>query len=119
MALIAAKVGQAEHLVAAPSEHGLRVDKDGIKRDGKRISVRKQSRALLDYLANPPNQLRKQQEIVENVLQEKYNPRDEHQISRLHTAVRRLREKIEYDPDNPRYVITESDGYRLVLRPDE
>lgn len=118
MAMIAAKVGQAERDVAS-SERGLRVDKDGVKRDGKHISVRRQSLDLLRYLADPPNQLRKRHDIIENVLKEKFNAGDAHQISRLHTAVRRLREKIEDDPDHPRYLLTESDGYRLVLHPDE
>jgi DNA-binding response OmpR family regulator len=119
MALIAAKIGQAEREVVAKGERGLRVDRDGVKRDGKSISVRGQSLDLLKYLADPPNQLRTQRDIIENVLKEQFNARDKTQITRLHAAVRRLREKIEYDPDHPRYLLTESDGYRLVLQPDD
>ena len=119
MAQIAAKIGQREREVIVKGERGLRVDEDGVKRDGKRISVRGQSLDLLKYLANPPNQLRTQRDIIENVLKEQFNARDKTQITRLHAAVRRLREKIEYDPDHPRYLLTESDGYRLVLQPDD
>jgi DNA-binding response OmpR family regulator len=119
MALIAAKFGRAERESAPKSEHGLRVDKDGVKRDGKHISVRGQSYALLCYLADPPNQLRRRHDIVEKVLKERFNEQDENQIGRLHTAVRRLREKIEEDPDHPRYLHAESGGYRLVLQPPD
>ncbi len=119
MALIAAKMGQMEREVMVKGERGLRVDKDGVKRDGKSISVRGQSLELLKYLANPPNQLRTQRDIIENVLKEQFNARDKTQITRLHAAVRRLREKIEYDADHPHYLLTESNGYRLVLQPDD
>ena len=119
MALIAEKMKQMERAVTVKGERGLRVDKDGVKRDGKRISVRGQSLDLLTYLASPPNQLRTQRDIIENVLKEQFDARDKTQITRLHAAVRRLREKIEYDPDHPRYLLTESNGYRLVLQPDD
>jgi len=74
---------------------------------------------LLDYLADHCEHICSSRELIENVLLDKFNQKDKHQAGRLQTAVRRLREKIEYDPDNPRYVITESDGYRLLLCPDE
>jgi DNA-binding response OmpR family regulator len=119
MAQIAAKIGQREREVMVKGERGLRVDEDGVKRDGKRISVRGQSLDLLMYLASPPNQLRTQRDIIENVLKEQFDAHDKTQITRLHAAVRRLREKIEYDADHPRYLLTESNGYRLVLQPDD
>ncbi len=119
MARIAEKIGQMEREVTVKGERGLRVDKDGVKRDGKRISVRGQSLDLLKYLADPPNQLRTQRDIIENALKEQFDARDKTQITRLHAAVRRLREKIEYDADHPRYLLTESNGYRLVLQPDD
>ena len=121
MAMIAAKVEQAERdIITAPKgERGLRIDKDGVKRDGKRISIRGQGYDLLRYLATPPNQLRTRRDIVENVLKEQFDERDENQSSRVHVAVRRLREKIEDDPDHPRYLVAESGGYRLLLHPEE
>jgi DNA-binding response OmpR family regulator len=51
------------------------------------------------------------------VLKLKYDETDPSQISRLNTAMRRLRERIEVDPQNPRYVITEPGVGYLLARP--
>ncbi|MCX7839940.1 MAG: helix-turn-helix domain-containing protein, partial [Anaerolineae bacterium] len=119
MAMIAEKVETSERKVDVESERGLRVDSDGVKRDGKRLSVRGQSLELLRYLANPPDRLRTRREIIEKFLQEPFDEQDETQTSWLYTAIHRLRQKIEYDPDNPCFLLNESNGYRLRLQPDE
>ena len=100
-----------------PKDIGIRVDKLNhmVWIDGARITVRGQSYDLLCNLYDHTNQLRTRRELVEQVFGEKYDERDDSQISRLNTAIRRLREKIEDDPDKPRYLLTEpGGGYRLV-----
>jgi DNA-binding response OmpR family regulator len=54
---------------------------------------------------------------VEKVFGLVFDEADASQVSRLNTAVRRLREKIEIDPEHPRYVITEPGGGYRLLRP--
>ncbi|HJQ70239.1 MAG TPA: DNA-binding response regulator [Blastocatellia bacterium] len=103
---------------AAPDQGGIKVDKDSLAVwvGGTRIPIRGQSFDLLCYLYDRANQLCKRRELIENVFEEPYRERDESQVSKLNTAIRRLREKIEFDPDHPRYVLTEpGGGYRLVV----
>ena len=102
---------------AAPEQSGIRVDKESLAVwvGGTRIPMRGQSFDLLCYLYDRANQLCKRREIIENVFKEPYREKDDSQISKLNTAIRRLREKIEFDPDHPRYVLTEpGGGYRLA-----
>ncbi len=79
-----------------------------------RVPLRGQSYDLLKYLYQRRNQLCTRRDIIENVFEEIYRERDESQIGKLNTAIRRLREKIEHDPNHPYYLQTESGGgYRL------
>lgn len=87
--------------------------------DGVRVQVRGQSYDLLRELYLRAGELCTRASIVERVFGEKYEETNESQVSRLNTAVRRLREKIEEDPDRPRYLITEPHGgYKLIARPN-
>jgi DNA-binding winged helix-turn-helix (wHTH) protein len=87
--------------------------------DGVRVQVRGQSYDLLRELYLHTNELCTRASIVERVFGEKYEETNESQVSRLNTAIRRLREKIEEDPDRPRYLLTEPHGgYKLIARPD-
>jgi DNA-binding response OmpR family regulator len=86
--------------------------------DGVKVQVRGQSYDLLRELHLHANELCTRASIVERVFGQKYEETNESQISRLNTAIRRLREKIEEDPDRPRYLLTEPHGgYRLIARP--
>ncbi len=52
---------------------------------------------------------------MEQVLELRYDEADRSQVSRLNTAIRRLRECIEETPSQPRFLRTESgEGYRLL-----
>jgi DNA-binding response OmpR family regulator len=97
---------------------GIKIDKENraVWVDGARIVMRGQSFDLLCYLQDRANQLCKRDEIIENVFKEVYRE-DDSQINKVNTAIRRLREKIEVNPDRPRFVITEpGGGYRLVTK---
>jgi DNA-binding response OmpR family regulator len=107
-------------LANAGGGEGIRVDtqKAEVWINGERVPLRGQSYQLLLDLYTHNNELRTRRTLIENLFGETYDERDDSQVSRLNTAVRRLREKIEDDPDHPRFLLTEvNGGYRLVARP--
>jgi two-component system KDP operon response regulator KdpE len=96
---------------------GLSIDKPNraVWVDGTRVVITGQSYDLLYDLYTHANQLCTRQEIVERVFQEVYDETDPNQTSRLNTAIHRLRDKIEKDPSQPRYLRTDpGGGYRFV-----
>jgi DNA-binding response OmpR family regulator len=108
--------------VAAPTAEGIHIDQANrsIWVNGVRIPLRGQSYELLLGLYERPNQLCTRREIVERILKGRYDETDDSQINRLNTAIRRLREKIEDDPDHPRFLLTEpGGGYRLNSHPEK
>jgi hypothetical protein len=67
---------------------------------------------ILLYLFENADRVCTTQELVEAALAGKYDE------NYLHTLVGRVRERIEADPEQPRYVITERNvGYRLIKQP--
>jgi DNA-binding response OmpR family regulator len=121
-AMICSKIEQDMAVDAEPVMTGIRIDQanSAVWVDGIRVSLSKQSYGLLCYLYEHANQLRTRREIVERVFGQKYDEMDESQISRLNTAIRRLRESIEEEPSHPRYLLTEpTGGYRLVSQSKE
>jgi DNA-binding response OmpR family regulator len=124
-AMICDQIRQSKKEVAVlikPEETGIRIDNTNrtVWVDGVRVPLRGQSYDLLLGLYEYPNQLRTRREIIEHVLKEKYVETDTSQINRLNMAIHRLREKIEDDPDKPRFLFTEpGGGYRLVPDPED
>jgi DNA-binding response OmpR family regulator len=80
-----------------------------------RVFLTGQSYDLLHYLYTHAQQVCTRRELVEQVLGLRYDEMDSSQVSRLNTAVRRLRERIEADPSQPRFLRTEAgEGYLLL-----
>lgn len=99
---------------------GLRVDrKNGeVWVDGERKAVRGQSFDLLCYLYEHRNQLCGREDILKAVFE--VSEITQYDEGRLTTAIHRLREKIELDPDIPRYLITvPGHGYRLLVTEEQ
>jgi len=65
---------------------------------------------LLFYLASNPNRLITKDELFLNVWQDKYT-----QDGTLNVHIRKIREQIEIDPNNPKYIVTVwKEGYRFI-----
>ena len=72
---------------------------------------------ILRYLYQNPGQLCTYDDILQDGLNEPGDP-DPDELNRLHTAVSRLRRKLEPDSRSPRYLFTvHGRGYRLFLTP--
>jgi DNA-binding winged helix-turn-helix (wHTH) protein len=91
---------------------------------GRKVSVLRDSYRLLEYLYDHANQICKRADIARHVFDiENYDKLSvdakKLEVNRMNTAIRGLREKIEDDPDMPRYLITrEGFGYCLILSPE-
>lgn len=85
--------------------------------EDKPIELTGQEFKILRYLYQNPGQLCTYDDILQDGLNEPADP-DLDELNRLHTAVSRLRRKIEPDPRTPRYLFTvHGRGYRLFLTP--
>jgi DNA-binding response OmpR family regulator len=86
--------------------------------EGKRVELTPQDFELLAYLYQHTGQLCSRQAIVRTVFGVEYEEEDELieiERSRLNSAISRLRQKLEPDPDNPQYLVTiRGQGYKLL-----
>lgn len=105
-----------EAVPAALHRKGISIEGTSVWVEGANIKLRGQSYQLLKFLHDRANEACSRRDLVENVFGLKYDELDPSQVSRLNTAIRRLRELIEINPDSPRYLLTEQGvGYKLVL----
>jgi DNA-binding response OmpR family regulator len=81
--------------------------------EGKQIELTIQDYEILSYLYRHAGKLCDRRAIVEEALGEVYDEFDPEQ-SRLNSAISRLRQKIEPDARNVRYLLTvRGHGYKL------
>lgn len=81
---------------------------------GQSLKLTRTEYALLAYLAANHDKVLTHRELLHNVWGPEYGEEAEY----LRTFVRQLRRKIEDDPANPRFILTESRfGYRLAAQP--
>ncbi|MCB8983385.1 MAG: DNA-binding response regulator [Ardenticatenaceae bacterium] len=95
---------------------GLWIDRDNkvVWVEGRRIELTPQDFDIITYLYERAGQLCERKAIVEEALGETYDEFDPEQ-SRLNSAMSRLRQKIEPDPRQVRYLLTvRGHGYRLL-----
>lgn len=77
---------------------------------GNEIKLTSIEYKLLFYLVNNKNRLITKTELFENVWQDKFT-----QDGTLNVHIRKIREQIEVEPENPKYIITVwKEGYRFI-----
>jgi DNA-binding response OmpR family regulator len=82
----------------------------------KELHLTRQSFALFKYLYGKANQVCTKEELLE-LLNEVF--KGNYEENYLYTLARRIRQTIEEDVDNPRYLLTEPNvGYRLSTKPN-
>jgi DNA-binding response OmpR family regulator len=82
--------------------------------DGRLASLTATEARLLSVLARNGNRVVPSATLLQRV----WDPAEEVDVDTLRVHIRRVREKIEPDPQHPRYLLTERGvGYRLVLSP--
>lgn len=82
-----------------------------VSRDGHRLSLTPTEFRLLVFLAQHPGQVFNRAQLIEQVMG--YRP-DYYDDKSVNVHIRRLREKVEADPSDPRIIVTVPGlGYRL------
>jgi DNA-binding response OmpR family regulator len=122
MLTIGARLSRAQstsQAVTQPSV-GIRLDESerAVWINGTRVRLGRQSYDLLHEFYKHPNQLRTRSELFARIFNEEYDETDTSHVSRLNTAIHRLRNLLEEDPNQPRHLLTAEGGYRLIVNPD-
>lgn len=87
-------------------------DRKQVLADGKPVKLTVLEFRLLTYLIRNENRVISKREIFENVWEDKFTG-----DGTLNVHIRKIREAIECDPGNPRYIITVwGDGYQFIGR---
>lgn len=113
MARVKANIRRAYFLPQTKTKEGedlltfdrLTIDRKGVsvRKDGEILELTQREFELLCYLASNPETVYSRQELMENVWNYEGYVGD---VRGVDVAVRRLREKLEDDPAQPRFIIT-------------
>lgn len=80
----------------------INVDRYEVKKNGKVVEITLREFELLNFLATQPDKIFSRESLLENVWGYEYYG----DVRTVDVTVRRLREKIEDDPSNPKYIVT-------------
>ena len=96
---------QGEEETAMPVTGGLSINTDShqVFRDGTPLELTTREYELLTFLASHPNKVYSRIDLMEQVWNYGYVGDDQRTVD---VTVRRLREKIETNPANPKYILT-------------
>jgi DNA-binding response OmpR family regulator len=107
------------HAVPEEASQGIWLDhrNKNVWIEARPVELTSQEFKILRYLYQNPGKLCEYDDILQDALNEPADPYGDG-LNRLHTAVSRLRRKIEPDARTPRYLFTvHGRGYRLFLTP--
>ena len=93
----------AESAMTVAGDLSINTDSHQVFRAGKVIELTQREYELLTFLASHPNKVYARIDLMEQVWNYGYVGDDARTVD---VTVRRLREKIEEDPANPRYILT-------------
>lgn len=93
----------AEGAMTVAGDLSINTDSHQVFRDGAVIELTQREYELLTFLASHPNKVYARIDLMEQVWNYGYVGDDARTVD---VTVRRLREKIEADPANPRYILT-------------
>ncbi len=93
----------AEGTMTVAGDLSINTDSHQVFRDGAVIELTQREYELLTFLASHPNKVYARIDLMEQVWNYGYVGDDARTVD---VTVRRLREKIETDPANPRYILT-------------
>ena len=93
----------AESAMTVAGDLSINTDSHQVFRAGKVIELTQREDELLTFLASHPNKVYARIDLMEQVWNYGYVGDDARTVD---VTVRRLREKIEEDPANPRYILT-------------
>ena len=93
----------AESAMTVAGDLSINTDSHQVFRTGKVIELTQREYELLTFLASHPNKVYARIDLMEQVWNYGYVGDDARTVD---VTVRRLREKIEEDPANPRYILT-------------
>ncbi|MCR2045168.1 response regulator transcription factor [Anaerosalibacter massiliensis] len=88
-------------------------EKIEVRKNGKLIELKPKEYKMFLYLAKHPNQIMSKEKLCSEVWGEEYIGFD----NTIMVHIRRLREKIEENPSNPKYIVNiKGLGYKFVLK---
>ena len=93
----------AESAMTVAGDLSINTDSHQVFRAGKVIELTQREYELLTFLASHPNKVYARIDLMEQVWNYGYVGDDQRTVD---VTVRRLREKIETDPANPKYILT-------------